>query len=186
MWYQVYSNGVDNDNINQYVNVINRQNNVDPSIKKLKGRQQENFMIINHWINKLSKVHILNLWLKMCWFNNENVIDWIHAILQIKMKPIIHNPIWPTKNDDFFFPSRNSRLEDENKKLGKMMEGHLENCAPNSPYRIHLDFYFIINHLKWKSIVKDIGFREPWCNWKQRTQRRVKCNEHNIVTNTKC
>jgi hypothetical protein len=70
---------------------------------KLKGKQQEYFMIINHWINKLSKVHILNLWMKMCWPNKENVIYWIHAILQIKMKPITHNPIGPTKDDDLFF-----------------------------------------------------------------------------------
>jgi hypothetical protein len=66
-----------------------------------------------------------------------------------------------------------------------MMEGHLEDCGPNSSYRIHLDFYFIINHVKWKSIVKDIGFKEPWCNWKQRIQISIKCNEHNIITNTK-
>jgi hypothetical protein len=84
LWYQVSSSGVDNDKINQCANVINQQNNVDPPMRKLKGRQQENFMIINHWINKLSKVHIQNLWLKMCWPNKENVIDWIHAILQIK------------------------------------------------------------------------------------------------------
>ncbi len=81
-----------------------------------------------------------------------------------QMKPIMHNPIGPPTNDEFFFPLKNSNLKDENKKLGKMMEGHLEDCALNSSYRIHLDFYFIVNHVKRKSIVKNIGFREPWCN----------------------
>ncbi len=57
-------------------------------------------------------------------------------------------PIGLTKNDEIFFPLKNSKLEDENKKLGKMMEGHLEDCAPNSSYRIHLYLYFIVNHVK--------------------------------------
>jgi len=47
------------------------------------------------------------------------------------MKPIIHNPIGPTKDDDFFFPLERFKIKDKNKKLGKLMEGHLEDCAPN-------------------------------------------------------
>jgi hypothetical protein len=30
-----------------------------------------------------------------------------------------------------FFPLKDSRLKNRNKKLGKMMEGHLEDYAPN-------------------------------------------------------
>jgi hypothetical protein len=41
-WYQVCSNGVDNDNIDQCANAINQQNNVDPSMKRLKKKLRKN------------------------------------------------------------------------------------------------------------------------------------------------
>lgn len=41
-WYQVYSIGVNNDDISQCVNAINRQNNVNPLMIRLKNRWYKN------------------------------------------------------------------------------------------------------------------------------------------------
>jgi hypothetical protein len=41
-WYQIYSNGVDNDDISQCAYVINQHHNVNPPKKILKRRQRKN------------------------------------------------------------------------------------------------------------------------------------------------
>jgi hypothetical protein len=46
-WCQIYSNGVDNDDINQCAYAINQRNNVNPPTKKLKRRWRKNVGLLS-------------------------------------------------------------------------------------------------------------------------------------------
>jgi hypothetical protein len=46
-WYQIYSSGVDNDDISQCAYVINQHNNVNPPTKILKKRRWKNVGLLS-------------------------------------------------------------------------------------------------------------------------------------------
>ncbi len=46
-WYQMCSNGIDNDNIDQCANVIDQQNNVNSPTRRLKRRQWKNMSLLS-------------------------------------------------------------------------------------------------------------------------------------------